>query len=117
MNIPSKQAVPNAVLLLWVERATLGKGLIVPICKFIVLLLLFGNALKSIQYHPVLRNCICLLLIIDIIFVLLEVSKIPVPATGIDVKNPIALETPKIPVVFGEISQDPVNILNYKYSA
>ena len=48
---------------------------------------------------------------------LLEVSKIPVPATGIDVKNPITLETPKIPVVFGEISQDPVNILNYKYSA
>jgi hypothetical protein len=82
-----------------------------------VLLLLFGNALKSIQYQPVLRNCICLLLIIDIIFVLLEVSKVPDPATGVDVKNPIALETPKIPVVFGEISQDPVNILNYKYSA
>ena len=117
LNIPSIHAVPRAVELDWVDRATHGNGDVVPICRFIVLLFLFGNALKTIQYSPVLRKCICLLLMIDIMFPLLEVSNMQVPATGVDVKNPIALETPKTPVVFGEISQDPVNILNYKYSA
>jgi len=39
-----------------------------------------------------------------------------VPAVGVAVKNPIALDIPNSPVVLGLISQLPVSILNYKYS-
>lgn len=55
--------------------------------------------------------------IIEIMFVLQDVSKIQVPAVGAAVKNPIALEIPNSPVVFGLISQLPVSILNWRYSA
>jgi hypothetical protein len=44
------------------------------------------------------------------------VSKIHVPDVGVDVKNPIALEIPNSPVVFGDISHVPVKDLNCIYS-
>lgn len=78
--------------------------------------LLFGKQFNAIQYFPDFKNWICLFEIIEIIPALALVSKIHVPAVGVDVKNPIADETPITPVVFGDISQDPVSILNCIYS-
>ena len=77
---------------------------------------LLENALNAIQYLPLFKNCIHFVFITLIIPALALVSKIHVPAVGVAVKNPIALDIPNSPVVFGDISHVPESDLNCRYS-